>query len=131
MKTLLMAGNYKAQNWGVASKVRCQMPSSMQIQQLIEVLLGQEHIRTDETLLFLRNVIKMGRKYSIQYINIFKGKYELVIRAHFDCQTICRVERTFKNYNSVPYHLSAKGANSNMLMTIQFPDKKKKLLNRK
>jgi hypothetical protein len=35
------------------------------------------------------------------------------------------VEWTFKNYNSVPYHLSAKGANSNMLMTIQFPDKKK------
>ena len=57
MKTLLMVGNHKAQNWRVASKVQCQMPSSMQIQQLIEVLLGQEHIRTDETLLFLRNVI--------------------------------------------------------------------------
>jgi len=41
----------------VASKVQCQMPSSMQIQQVVEVLLGAEHMTADETLPFLRNVI--------------------------------------------------------------------------
>jgi hypothetical protein len=38
----------------------------------------------------------MGKKHPIQYANNFKGKFELVIRAHFNCRTTCRVERTFK-----------------------------------
>jgi hypothetical protein len=37
------------------------------------------------------------------------------------------VEKTFKNYNSVPYHLSATGAYPNMHMTIQFLEGEKKI----